>query len=141
MTAISGFEIACWDLIGKSCGEPVYKLLGGQARDRLTSYANGWYGGAQTPAEYAAKAREVVARGYRGMKFDPFGTAWKELTHEQMRDAERIVADPQDGPATRSFPSSCIRRRYRQCASSISRSSSIPSRAGRRMTRKLMRRI
>jgi galactonate dehydratase len=92
MTAISGFEIACWDLIGKSCGQPVYKLLGGRARDRLTAYANGWYGGKKTPAEYAAKACEVVARGYRGMKFDPFGTAWKELTCEQMRDAEQIVA-------------------------------------------------
>src|SRR5687767_11952822 len=49
MTAISGAEIACWDIVGKACGEPVYKLLGGQARDRLPAYANGWYGGAQTP--------------------------------------------------------------------------------------------
>ena len=32
LTAISGVEIACWDLIGKACGQPVYKLLGGQAR-------------------------------------------------------------------------------------------------------------
>jgi galactonate dehydratase len=28
LTAISGVEIACWDLIGKACGQPVYKLLG-----------------------------------------------------------------------------------------------------------------
>ena len=34
LTAISGVEIACWDLIGKACGQPVYQLLGGQARDR-----------------------------------------------------------------------------------------------------------
>jgi galactonate dehydratase len=91
LTAISGVEIACWDLIGKVCGQPVYELLGGQARERLPAYANGWYGGARTPAEYAEKAREVVARGYRGMKFDPFGTAWKEMTHEQMSEAEHIV--------------------------------------------------
>lgn len=92
MTAISGLEIACWDLIGKACGQPVYKLLGGRARERFPAYANGWYGGANTPVDYAAKAREVVARGYRGMKFDPLGAAWKELTQPQMQDAEAIVA-------------------------------------------------
>jgi galactonate dehydratase len=92
LTAISGVEIACWDLIGKACGRPVYQLLGGRARDRLPAYANGWYGGARTPAEFAAKAREVVARGYRAMKFDPFGTAWQEMTGPEMDGAERIVA-------------------------------------------------
>jgi galactonate dehydratase len=92
LTAISGVELACWDLVGKACGRPVYKLLGGQARETLPAYANGWYGGARSPADYAAKAREVAARGYQGMKFDPFGTAWKELTHEQMAAAEAIVA-------------------------------------------------
>ncbi|MDB5313064.1 MAG: hypothetical protein JWO38_7266 [Gemmataceae bacterium] len=92
LTAISGVEVACWDLIGKACGRPVYQLLGGRARERLPAYANGWYGGARTPEEYAAKALEVVARGYRAMKFDPFGTAWKEMTGPQMDAAEHIVA-------------------------------------------------
>lgn len=92
MTAISSVEVAMWDIIGKSCGQPVYKLLGGRAHDRLFSYANGWYGGLRTPAEYANASREVVARGYRGMKFDPFGTAWKEMTRPQMDLAEDIVA-------------------------------------------------
>jgi galactonate dehydratase len=92
LTAISGVEIACWDLIGKACGQPVYKLLGGKARDQLPAYANGWYGGARTPDEFADKAREVVARDYRAMKFDPFGTAWKEMTGPQADEAERIVA-------------------------------------------------
>jgi len=92
LTAISGVEVACWDLVGKACGQPVYKLLGGRARERLPAYANGWYGGARTPDDYADKAREVVSRGYRAMKFDPFGTAWKELTPPQLDEAERIVA-------------------------------------------------
>ena len=61
MTAISGVEIALWDLIGKACGQPVYRLLGGRCHDRLPAYANGWYGGARTPAEYAERAREAVA--------------------------------------------------------------------------------
>ncbi len=92
LTAISAVEIACWDLIGKACGQTVYKLLGGRARERLPAYANGWYGGASTPEEYAAKAREVVSRGYRAMKFDPFGTAWKEMSLSEMAEAEQIVA-------------------------------------------------
>ncbi len=92
MTAISGAEIACWDLVGKACGQPVYKLLGGRARERLPAYANGWYGGASTPEQYAGKAKEVVSRGYGGLKFDPFGTAWKELSGEQMDQAEQMVA-------------------------------------------------
>jgi galactonate dehydratase len=91
LTAISGVEIACWDLIGKACGQPVYRLLGGRVRDRLPAYANGWYGGARTAEDYATKAREVVERGYRAMKFDPFGIAWKEMTGDEMQEAERIV--------------------------------------------------
>src|SRR6476661_8514265 len=66
LTAISAAEIACWDLIGKACGQPVYKLLGGRARERLTAYANGWYGGARTPQDYARAARAVAQSGYGG---------------------------------------------------------------------------
>jgi galactonate dehydratase len=92
MTAISALEIACWDLIGKACGQPVWRLLGGRARESLPMYANGWYGGAQTPEDYARKAREVVARGYRGMKFDPFGQAWKHLSPNEADHAHDVVA-------------------------------------------------
>ncbi len=92
MTAISGAEVAMWDLIGKACQQPVYKLLGGCCRPRIPAYANGWYGGARTPQEYAEKARGVVQRGYRALKFDPFGTAWKELAPEQKEEAIEIVA-------------------------------------------------
>jgi galactonate dehydratase len=92
LTAISSVEIACWDLIGKACGQPVYRLLGGRARERLQAYANGWYGGAVTPDDYAVAARDVVRRGYGGLKLDPFGVAWKEMTRTQMDEAERIVA-------------------------------------------------
>src|SRR5207248_5059794 len=83
MTAISGAEVALWDIIGKACGQPVYKLLGGRCHRRIPAYANGWYGGARTPAEYAERARDAAARGYRALKFDPFGTAWKGLSGEE----------------------------------------------------------
>ncbi len=92
MTVISALEIACWDIVGKACGQPVYRLLGGRARESLPAYANGWYGGAKTAQDYASKAREVVARGYRGMKFDPFEQAWKDMDEPSMRKAQDIVA-------------------------------------------------
>jgi galactonate dehydratase len=91
-TAISGIEIALWDIIGKACGQPVYRLLGGRCQPRLPAYANGWYGGARAPAEYAELAVDAVRRGYRALKFDPFGVAWKELETEQAEYAEEMVA-------------------------------------------------
>jgi galactonate dehydratase len=93
MTAISAAEIAFWDLVGKACGQPVYKLLGGRCHRRLPAYANGWYGGANTPAEYAGRACDAVARGYQALKFDPFGTAWKDMALEEAEAAvERVAA-------------------------------------------------
>jgi galactonate dehydratase len=92
MTAISGVELALWDLVGKACGQPVYRLLGGRCRDTIPAYANGWYGGARTPHEYAERAREAVSRGYRALKFDPFGTAWKDLTPEESEAVVDLVA-------------------------------------------------
>jgi galactonate dehydratase len=92
MTAISGVEIALWDLIGKACGQPVYRLLGGRCHDRIRTYANGWYGGARTPQEFAERAGSTVERGYRALKFDPFGTAWKTLEPEEADLAVETVA-------------------------------------------------
>jgi galactonate dehydratase len=92
MTAISGIEVAMWDIVGKACNQPIYKLLGGRYHRDIPAYANGWYGGARTPQEYAERARKVVTRGYRGLKFDPFGVAWKDLTKGELEEAEALVA-------------------------------------------------
>jgi galactonate dehydratase len=92
MTAISGTEIALWDIIGKACGQPLYRLLGGRCHAQLPAYANGWYGNARTPDEFATQARAAVARGYRALKFDPFGVAWKDLSTDQAEAATAIVA-------------------------------------------------
>ena len=55
-SAVSGVELACWDLIGKAAGKPVCELLGGAVRDRVRVYANGWTGGATDPAIIREKA-------------------------------------------------------------------------------------
>ncbi|HTM55762.1 MAG TPA: mandelate racemase/muconate lactonizing enzyme family protein [Pirellulales bacterium] len=92
MTAISAVEVALWDLVGKACRQPVYRLLGGRCHERLPAYANGWYGGATTADEFAERARDVVARGYGAMKFDPFGTAWRVLSRDELAMALERVA-------------------------------------------------
>ena len=96
MTAISGVEIAMWDLIGKACQQPVYQLLGGRCHANIPAYANAWFAGAKTPEDYAERARDVVARGFQALKFDPFGVAWKELTAEEHETAVTLVARVRD---------------------------------------------
>ena len=73
--AISGIDMALWDIAGKALGVPCYKLLGGVCRDRIRLYANSWYADASTPDEFARAAADVVAQGYTALKFDPFGAA------------------------------------------------------------------
>jgi galactonate dehydratase len=91
-TALACLDIACYDLMGQALGVPVWRLLGGRFRDRVPAYANGWYQGDRTPDSFARMARAVVARGYRGLKVDPFGAATAELTRAELALAVDIVA-------------------------------------------------
>jgi galactonate dehydratase len=66
--ALSGIEIALWDLKGRALGRPVYELLGGRCRDRIRVYRG--VGGA-TPDALAAEARRAVDEGYAAVKMGP----------------------------------------------------------------------
>jgi galactonate dehydratase len=93
MTGLALVEMACWDCIGQHAKQPVYRLIGGKVRYRIPAYANGWYTVERTPEAFAAAARRVVARGYRGMKFDPFGNGDMELSRPEFdRSIELIKA-------------------------------------------------
>jgi len=72
-TALSGLDIALWDLKGKILNRPVYQLLGGAHRKKIRVYANGWYSNPGTPEQNAEEAKKVVDMGYTALKFDPFG--------------------------------------------------------------------
>jgi galactonate dehydratase len=95
-TALAAFDVACYDLMGQAAGEPLWRLLGGRFRDRVPAYANGWYQGDRDPEVVARFAGEVAARGYRGLKIDPFGAATAELTAAQLGLAVEIVAAVRD---------------------------------------------
>ena len=91
MSALSGVEMALWDIKGKDLNVPVYQLLGGKCRDRITSYANGWFSGAKKPEEFAEKARQTVELGFKGLKWDPFGTAWQNINKKDLVAAIECV--------------------------------------------------
>ncbi|MCC6704218.1 MAG: mandelate racemase/muconate lactonizing enzyme family protein [Thermomicrobiales bacterium] len=83
MSGISALEIACLDIKGQALGVPIYELLGGKVRDRIPAYANGWYTVERTPEEFHKAAKKVLAKGYRALKFDPFGPGHYELSREE----------------------------------------------------------
>jgi galactonate dehydratase len=88
MAALSGIDIALWDLKGKAMGVPVYELLGGATRDRLWAY--GRFDG-HTPDKAATHARREVARGFTALKGDPFMSFGPEHTMPALREAAAIV--------------------------------------------------
>jgi L-alanine-DL-glutamate epimerase-like enolase superfamily enzyme len=68
MHAISGIDIALWDLAGKVARLPVYRLLGA-SRDRVEAYASGgFYSEGKDIDALAGEAEGYRARGFRGMK-------------------------------------------------------------------------
>lgn len=70
VTAISGIEIALWDLVGRALKTPIYNLFGGRFRDKVRIYADCHAGKDETPEAWAERAREVVDAGFTAIKFD-----------------------------------------------------------------------
>jgi len=73
-TALSGIDIALWDIKGKAVGKPIYDLLGGPVRDRLLLYTHPAHAMKATPRDLASSGRELVDQGFTGLKIDPFRT-------------------------------------------------------------------
>jgi galactonate dehydratase len=74
----SGLEMACWDIIGKAAGRPVYELLGGRVHESLRSYtylypSERWPDVYSDPRHAAERAAEMVGLGFTAVKFDPAG--------------------------------------------------------------------
>lgn len=70
VTAISGIELALWDLIGRALNTPISTLFGGRLRESVRIYADCHAGESHDPASYAERAREVVGAGFTAIKFD-----------------------------------------------------------------------
>ena len=85
---ISGIDIALWDLLGKACGQPVARLLGGYYRRKIKPYGSILF---DEPGPLADNLRAVVSRGFRAIKLGwrPFGRGdhkYDELLVRTARD-------------------------------------------------------
>ena len=95
-TAIAAIEIACWDIMGKATGQPVYNLLGGKVHDRLRSYTYihyKWHP-PEPPEEAAEAARSYVDQGFTAVKLDPVRpiNGPRDVQFDEMDYAERVIA-------------------------------------------------
>jgi galactonate dehydratase len=98
---ISGLEMACWDIIGKAVGQPIYNLMGGKVHERLRSYTYLYPADGEGDDFYhdadrsASRAAEYVEQGFTGLKFDPTGgfSAYdpRQPTQESLERTVRLV--------------------------------------------------
>lgn len=74
---LSGLETACWDIIGKEVGQPLYRLLGGKVREAVRSYTYIYPAAGADESVYrnatlgAERAAQYVQQGFTAVKFDP----------------------------------------------------------------------
>src|SRR5919197_1400047 len=83
--AMSGVEIALWDIFGKATGRPVYQLLGGAFRRTFRAYASILFG--DTPAQTEEIGRRLAGQGFRAVKF-----GWGPMGQGEASDLAQVAA-------------------------------------------------
>ena len=98
LTALSAIEQACWDIMGKDLGQPVWKLLGGKVRDRVRVYTHIGAGKVkidrkkQDIGAYADSAAEIKEMGYTALKFGPVPYTHYDYPLASVRHAGNLLA-------------------------------------------------
>jgi L-alanine-DL-glutamate epimerase-like enolase superfamily enzyme len=82
--AISGIDVALWDILGQACGQPVGRLLGGRYRDRVMPYASLLM---TEPGRLTETLDQLTAQGFRAVKI-----GWGPFGRVDARTDEAIVA-------------------------------------------------
>jgi galactonate dehydratase len=96
MTALSGIEQALWDIYGKSLNLPVWRLLGGQCRDRVRVYTHIGFGRFPNPIpadieRYVEGTQKVIERGYDAIKFNPMPHTGYHATLADVRNMAELM--------------------------------------------------
>lgn len=82
---LSGFDIACHDIMGKAIGRPVHKLLGGARRDKVRAYASTLF--RSTPDDMKRACEFYMKRGFTAVKF-----GWGVFGQDFRRDVKLVAA-------------------------------------------------
>jgi L-rhamnonate dehydratase len=82
---LSGFDIACHDIMGKAIGRPIHKLLGGAYRDRVRAYASTLF--RPTPDDMKRACETYLAQGFTAIKF-----GWGVFGEDRKRDVALVAA-------------------------------------------------
>ena len=85
MQVLSGFDIACHDIVGKAIGRPLHKLLGGARRDRVRAYASTLF--RATPDDMKRACDFYLGRGFTAIKF-----GWGVFGQDRKRDIALVSA-------------------------------------------------
>jgi L-alanine-DL-glutamate epimerase-like enolase superfamily enzyme len=86
--AISGIDIALWDVFGKACNQPVSRLLGGRYRDRIKPYGSILF---DEPPRLRERLRQTVARGFKAIKL-----GWRPFGRRDRKTDELLIQTARD---------------------------------------------
>lgn len=86
--AISGIDIALWDLMGKICNQPVSRLLGGNYRDKIKPYGSILF---DEPPRLREKLQATVARGFKAIKL-----GWRPFGRRDAKTDELLIKTARD---------------------------------------------
>lgn len=100
-SAMSGIDIALWDIVGKTCGKPIHKLIGGAFRTQVTAYATGLYfiDMDRLVEEAVEEAQAFASEGFKAIKMkiglgDPrLDIARVEAVRKAVGDDMRLMVD------------------------------------------------
>ncbi len=91
--ALSGFDIACWDIMGKAIGKPIYKLLGGKYRQKIRAYASTLF--RPTPEDIEKACEDYIKQGFSAVKFGYPGQG-KEVNLDLVASARMALGEKRD---------------------------------------------
>ncbi|KAK3638276.1 hypothetical protein LTR56_005532 [Elasticomyces elasticus] len=88
MSALAGIDIALWDMKGRKLGVPIWQLLGGKVRERVSVYA--WIGG-DRPSDIEAAAKGRLAQGFKAIKMNATeDVGWLDSPSALQSSVERL---------------------------------------------------
>lgn len=108
MFAISGLDVALWDLAARAKGEPLHRLIGGRKRTRIPAYASLLRIG--TPDLIAGECQTALRQGYRAIKLHETTTPAVFAARQAIGAGIPLMVDlncPMDGPAAIAFAQAC----------------------------------